>query len=55
MKRKPTKRQIDSLSSIIGRLADWQYRYHDDYNEVESGKRALLEAVSRLEQAKEAQ
>ena len=54
MKRsKPTQRQIDSLNGIIGRLSDWQYRFPDDFNEVESAKRELLAAVDRLERQRQ--
>jgi len=53
-KHKPSKRAIDSLNSIIGRLEDWQHRYPDISNQAEPGKRELLRAIDRLEQQQEA-
>jgi hypothetical protein len=52
--RKPTKREIDSLESIIGRLEHWQYTYPERANWVASGKRQLMEAVSQMEKEREA-
>lgn len=53
--RKPTKREIDSLKSIIGRLEHWQHTYPERANWVASGKRQLMDAVRQMEKERETQ